>query len=166
MNPARGCLTTHPTYLASVVPPSHRGQSFQASLIKAEADLGLQCIHSPTKLAGSWPSGDSYSKWSRDRPLLIWQLETSSSQDKMSRILRKDQVGSNDREFCLQKFGLGKVGGDRPETMHVKASSSLPIKQESGGRNIDPPLFFYNVIDKIYTPPPLHLSPEPLTGLP
>lgn len=156
MNPARGCLTTHPTYLASVVPPSHRGQSFQASLIKVEADLGLQCIHSPTKLAGSWPSGDSYSKWSRDRPLLIWQLETwknnsrvlgrlplaSSSQDKMSRILRKDQVGSNDREFCLQKFGLGKVEGDRPETMHVKASSSLPIKQESGGRNIDPPFFF------------------------
>lgn len=78
----------------------------------------------------------------------------SSSQDKMSRILRKDQVGSNDREFCLQKFGLGKVGGDRPETMHVKASSSLPIKQESGGRNIDPSFFFYNVIDKIYTPPP------------
>ena len=89
----------------------------------------------------------------------------SSSQDKMSRTLRKDQVRSNDWELCLQRFSLGKVGGGRPETMHVKASSSLPIKQEIDGRNIDPPFFFYNVIDKIYAPHP-HLSPEPLTGLP
>lgn len=76
MNPARGCLTIPPAYPASGVPPSHRGQIFQASIIKAEADLGLQSIHSPTKLTGSWPSRDSYSKCSRDRPLLIRQLET------------------------------------------------------------------------------------------
>lgn len=172
MNPARGCPTTPLTYPASGVPPSHRGQIFQASLIKAEADLGLQCIHSPTKLSGPWPSRDSYSKYSRDRPLLIWQLETwkitAESWDVSLWLQAAKTQNEQDSEKGWGRFQwpgalsteVQLCKGRRQARNNACEGFLLPANQKGKWwEKYWSTFFFYNEINKIYAtlPPPLTL---------